>query len=331
MRRSIDADLDEVIGRPKSVALLMFPFDGNVGNHMMWLAITRYLAERDVRVGYSAHAGNLDIPAMRRAIGDDPVLFLGGVTMSSLWPDHREAKRRVAAECPQNRIVQLTSTTLFIDDDDREAARHVFDGHPDVSILARDPSSAEQLESLYDGEVQVRLSHDSAFRLGARESKIGESGIGWLARNDAERLAADGPSIETFDWPEIYEPIHRTTYLALRTTGLLSRLRGSRSVGGRLGRLVNASISRGYGWASSRLVDYGVDVLSTRHVLVTDRMHPHVLAVMIGQQVVLLPDKFGKNRAVFDYSTQRFPNVHWADDADTAREIADTLMGTDAT
>lgn len=325
VRAEIDAGLDEVIGRPASVSLLMFPFDGNVGNHMMWAAITDYLAARDIRVAYAAHAANLDLDAMRRAGGDGPVLFLGGVTMSRLWPVHLEAKRVVAAAFSDRRIVQLTSTALFVDDDDRAEAREVFGGHGGVTIIARDPHSGRQLADVFGDSVDIRVAHDSALRLEPAEpSTLGE-GIGWLARGDAERLDGPSPGVGTFDWPEIHEPVHRATYVALRATGVLSRCRRSRVATGPIARAVNAPIAAGYGWASRRLVDYGVRVLQSHSVLVTDRMHPHLLALLIGLPVILLPDQFGKNRAVYDFTSHRFPNVHWADDAGEALALARRL------
>ena len=53
--------------------------------------------------------------------------------------------------------------------------------------------------------------------------------------------------------------------------------------------------------------------LDTGKVLVTDRMHPHILAALRSQPVVLLPDRFGKNRAVYEYTSRNYSTVHWAD------------------
>ena len=44
-----------------------------------------------------------------------------------------------------------------------------------------------------------------------------------------------------------------------------------------------------------------------------------------GQPVVLLPDRFGKNRAVFDYTSHAYSTVHWADTPAEALERARAL------
>jgi pyruvyl transferase EpsO len=40
---------------------------------------------------------------------------------------------------------------------------------------------------------------------------------------------------------------------------------------------------------------------------------------------VLLPDRFGKNRAVYEYTTSKFSSVHWADTPRQALELARAL------
>src|SRR5687768_11846872 len=65
--RAIHECLDRHIPEGRHVALLMFPFDFNVGNHMMWVATLEYLKRRNARVAYTAHGRNFDLPGMIRA------------------------------------------------------------------------------------------------------------------------------------------------------------------------------------------------------------------------------------------------------------------------
>jgi len=103
--QAIDACLDRYIPAGRPVALLQFPYGFNVGNHMMWLAAADYLKRRDARIAYAAHGHNFNLDAMKRVVGDGVILFLGGVTVSRLWPRHAEVKRIVAAACPSNRFI----------------------------------------------------------------------------------------------------------------------------------------------------------------------------------------------------------------------------------
>jgi pyruvyl transferase EpsO len=326
-RASIDATFDRTIGRPRRVALLHYPNDGNAGNHMMWSAITEWLRDRGIRIGYAAHVGNLDLRSLQSSIGGDPILFLGGVTMSRLWPEHGATKRAVAAAFPDNRLVSLTSTMLFIDDDDEAAARGMFGVHRDVTLIARDPLSGEQARRVFGESVKVVVEHDSALRLDPIEpSERPARDVLWLRRDDAEGADLRFPrGVDVFDWPEIWDPMYRRGYFWLRTAGAMSRVRGL--AGGRRVPMLNGAIAGQYRRASNDVVRAAADLLARHRVLVTDRMHPHILGALVGRHVVLLPDRYGKNRAVYEFSTSKLSTVHWADTADDAIELATTLAG----
>ena len=320
-QREIDAFFDRYIPPGRPVALLQYPWDPNVGNHMMWLAISDHLKRRGVRIAYASHQYNFRLKDMVRAVGDGPILFLGGVTVSRLWPSHANIKRTVAAACPSNRLISLPSTMLFVDDDDRREAGAMFGNHRDVVMMARDPVSARSAREVFPKSVTVAAIHDSAFRL-PPQPRTGSSihDIIWLARSDKEGVGAGTPSdVHVFDWSE---GRHAGHFLVNR---ILSRLRISAPV---LSPIVNRQISTCYDWVSRRLLESGNRALDAGKVLVTDRMHPHVLAALRSQPCVLLPDRFGKNRAVYDYSSRNYSTVHWADTPREALELARELART---
>lgn len=335
LRRELNAVLDAHIPRGTPVALLMFPYDGNVGNHMMWIAICDYLQERGSPIGYAAHANNFNVLDVERAIGTGPILFSGGVTVSRLWPQHAQMKRVVARSFPRNALVSLPSTMLFVDDDDRDAARDMFGAHPNVTVLARDPVSYGQARSVFPESVRVVTSPDLGFRL-PPQPIVGRPvhDIIWLARDDVEQGVGPPPDgVHVFDWTHALQADVPRCYYLLRLSGFFSRLR-STVPGGHLSRFLSGPMASLYERASRYVLDYGNRVLDAGRVLVTDRLHPHVLAALRGQPVVLLPDKFGKNRAVFDYSSRFLPGVHWADRTDQAfsmaRELATSAAGHDS-
>jgi len=324
-RSQIDAALDAHIPRGRPAALLQFPYDANVGNHMMWVATTDYLRARQIPVGYVAHGSNFDVAALRRAIGRGPILFLGGVTISRLWPRHGEVKRLVAEALPDNPLISLPATSLLVDDADRQQAGALFGRHANVTVMARDPESGAQARAAFPSSVNVVTVPDLALRLAAQPRRATATfDIMWLRRGDTEAKAADPPSgVHVFDWPEPVKAIS-SSYVLLRASGLFSRLRSSRP-GDAAAGLVNPPMAWLYRRASLEALRYGNTTLDRGTVLVTDRMHPHVLAALRGQHVVLLPDRFGKNRAVYDFGTHRLNTVHWADTPAQALDIARTL------
>jgi exopolysaccharide biosynthesis predicted pyruvyltransferase EpsI len=318
----VTAILDKYIPEGRPVAILQFPLDGNVGNHMMWLAISNYLAENRSHPAYVAHEWDFDLAAMKRAIGEyGVILFIGGVTVSRLWPGHAEVKRTVAQACPRNRLISLPSTMLFVDEEDRQAAATIFGDHDDVIMMARDPVSGASAREVFPAHISVVTSHDSTFMLPPQPHRSGtpEHDIIWLARDDQEGLGTSVPgNVHVFDWPEL--GTGSATVLAARTSMKFRRQFPA------LYKPANAMVGASYRGITRHVMETGRRLMDKGKVLVTDRLHPHVLAVLRGQPCVLLPDRFGKNRAVWEYSSRSYSTIHWADTPEEAlahaRELA---------
>lgn len=317
---AVRACFDRHIPEGQPVALLQFPWDFNVGNHMMWVAAVDYLKRRKAPIAYAAHGNNFDLHAMVRAVGSGTILFMGGVTVSRLWPRHAEVKRLVAEACPDNRLVSLPSTMLFVDDDDRRQAGEIFGAHRQTVLLARDPVSGASARQVFPEHVQVDTVHDSTLMLPAQVRR-GEPvhDVIWLARDDLEGTGSSAPSgVEVFDWAH-EDPADAS---ALFPGRLFSR---ARKLAPLIGPLANRQIGASYERFARHVLDTGNRRLDTGRVLVTDRLHPHILAALRGQHSVVLPDRFGKNRAVFEYTSRHYSTVHWADTADEALDLARAL------
>lgn len=318
--RAIRECLDRYIPECQPVALLQFPFDFNVGNHMMWVAAMDYLKQRNAPIAYTAHGDNLDLQQMIRAVGDGTILFSGGVTVSRLWPRHAEVKRIVAEACPNNRLVSLPSTMLFVDDEDRREASTLFGNHRNAVLLARDPVSAESARNVFPGNVHVETVHDSALLLPPQPRHAApDHDVIWLARDDIEGVGSLAPSdVEVFDWTH-YDPAGMRILFPGR---FFSRVR---KLAPTLRSIVNRQIAGSYDRFARYVLASGNRRLDTGKVLVTDRMHPHILCALRSQHSVLLPDRFGKNRAVYEYTGRNYSTVHWADTYEEALEIARTV------
>jgi pyruvyl transferase EpsO len=56
--------------------------------------------------------------------------------------------------------------------------------------------------------------------------------------------------------------------------------------------------------------------------VVSDRLHAHVLSVLLGLPHVLLDNNYGKVRAVYDTWTSACELAHWVDSPEEALAIA---------
>jgi pyruvyl transferase EpsO len=61
-------------------------------------------------------------------------------------------------------------------------------------------------------------------------------------------------------------------------------------------------------------------------VVVTDRLHAHIFAIMLGLPHVVLDNSYGKTRSTFETWTHASGLGHWADTTDEALSLAAYLI-----
>lgn len=64
-----------------------------------------------------------------------------------------------------------------------------------------------------------------------------------------------------------------------------------------------------YNGYATKPLDEFIEVLQKYEKVNTDRLHVAIGAALLGKQVQLFPNSYYKNKAVFDYSLKKFPNV----------------------
>lgn len=328
LRRLFSTALDSRIAPGSRVAFLEFPYDTNVGNHMMWLAGLAYFAARGVEVVHSTHATGYDAQSLRRAVGDGPIIFNGGVGLSALWPINTALKRRIVREFPNNPLLVFPSTVAFRNNEEQDGVRDLFRGHSNVTVLARDAVSHATIAETFQ-EVDAVLVPDSAFLLPMQERRRrAEHAITWLVRNDHESTGYTPPQgVHTFDWAGRTLRSGRDfplSYSAMFLVRAAMRLRKDRVLGPTEG-IANRMIDRLCAVVSREMLQSGNVDLDRGRVVVTDRFHTHILAILRKQPVVLLVDAFGKNKNSFATWTHRFPNVRLANTPAEALELAREL------
>lgn len=64
-----------------------------------------------------------------------------------------------------------------------------------------------------------------------------------------------------------------------------------------------------YNGYATKPLDEFIAVLQQYTQVNTDRLHVAIGATLLGKQVQLFPNSYHKNKAVFDYSLRKFPNI----------------------
>lgn len=314
LKRAIADTLDPLIPNGSRCALVDFPAHPNVGDSAIWLGERAYLRERGVTVAYTCDRRNYSRARLDRTLGDGAILIHGGGNFGDLWPHHHALRLRVLREFRDRRIIQLPQTVYFRSRSALDETRRALEGVKDFAMVVRDRHSADTFSR--DFGRPCHLAPDMALFLGPQAVPGRPSAdVFWLARTDKESLGAAHdrwPSARVSDWLDDDLGVRWLT-----ATVAAARRHTSRAV--RVEQLLydtfaHARVRRGY-----RLLRHG-------HVVVTERLHGHILCVLAGIPHVLIDNNYGKNSTFFDTWTRRWLGARLAASLQEAIVAASELL-----
>lgn len=315
----------EVLADARGVAVVGFPDHGNVGDSAIWLGQLAVLRELGLgRPRYVSGRRTYDRNTLRRRLRDGDVLLLsGGGNLGDVWPAEQRFRERVLGDFPDRRVVQLPQSIHFRRRESLERARRRLAGHPGLSLLVRDRKSLAVARD--ELGVDARLCPDMAFGLTPGPvAPPAEDAILWLAREDREARdghgetpPADGDDrVVRRDWTDD-EPDPRVRLSRLLREALVDHPRS-------LAWLWRAAARADEAAARARL-ERGVRLLARHRAVVTDRLHGHILALLVGRPHALLDNSYGKVSAFHRTWTRASDLAVRCEDPGEGLEVASTL------
>lgn len=321
LRRSVADALAAVVGDADTIALLDFPYHRNAGDAAIWRGTRAVLRDLGVRVGYEADAGRYSPMRLQEAVPTGPVLLQGGGNLGDLWPWSQGLRSQVLADLKGRTVVQLPQSMHFQDVSNEERFAAVVEAHGDYVLMTRDQESFDASSRL--APARRILAPDMAFGLGHLPRSAPPSvGVLVLARDDVEeasglRVATARAGLTIVDWD-----LGRVGDLAWQVRRLVPRLARFAMPSRAAWRATAAPVSASFAAMSTQVLDAGLALLSSAHVVVTDRLHAHILCTLLGVPHVVLDNSYGKISALHRLWTETSRTTHWASDADEALVMA---------
>jgi len=321
LNETINEVLQSLLSDTRAVALLDYPNYANVGDSAIWLGEIAYLKRAGIQIAYTCDRESYSRDWLARRVGHGTILITGGGNLGDLWPSHQRFREAVIQAFPRNKIIQLPQTIHFKERTNLARTREIFNAHPDLTLLVRDTQSLELARNEF--RAKVVLCPDMALALATLKRPAPPSrSVLWLSRTDLESSGPARPSfvpdgVEVTDWkhdePTLIKHITQWGQRQVRRhPRLLARL-------GALPSKTATAIAR-------QRLHRGVRTLSRGGVVITDRLHGHVLSLLLGIPHVILDNNNGKVRRFFETWTQDAELTHWADSAAEALDIAKQLV-----
>lgn len=289
--------------RGRNAVILLCPDYGNIGDLAIRFAQERYLAR--VLPDYTVQSVPLadTYKFLRilkdRLVGSDLVLVTGGGSMGDLYPRAQFGRMFIARYLSSRRIVSFPQSIIFSSTGEagrsgvREAKALSFCNQ--FVLTARESQSRRDMEALFSN--RVIYAPDIVFSL-IEETRampnIERSGALMMLRGDAER-SLSGLDADVID----------------------RRLRSRFSVVSRRDNTVRDElIFRG---AEEKPFLAMLDDIRATEVVVTDRLHGMIFAVITGTPCIVLPNTNHKIRGTYDAWVERScPYVVFLDRLDEA-------------
>lgn len=331
LRRQTRDALQAAIGaRPgEKVALLDYPRHDNAGDSIIWRGTMAYLGDLQYDVAHVSDLGRFDPKDLERQVPQGPLLLQGGGNLGDLWPGFQMFRESIVADYPNRKIVVLAQTLMFKDPQNAERARRVFDAHPDLTLLLRDQPSMERAAALFRN-TKTAYCPDLALGVGPQERRVQpDVDLMGLVRRDAEStgdlqaLAEQRAGLVT-DWALSGSDWLR--WSLVKAPGIAYK-----RVPSQARRLLQPSMR----WSYDAMADFNLrralDVLSRGHVVITDRLHAHVMCVLLGIPHVVLDNNYGKVSSIYADYTGRFSTARLVRSPEEATRALDELLQARAT
>jgi pyruvyl transferase EpsO len=267
-------------------AIFGYPNHSNVGDSAIWqgeLKILKYKYGTTPVTTIDERLAPTKFPRLSEKV---TIYLHGGGNLGDIWQRNQYFREQVLIRYPKNQVIQLPQSIHFIKNENASRCKSIFSLHSKFVLMVRDQKSYELAKNLHTGALE--LVPDSALALGTITRERSSVNIFALLREDKERanngtLSHESEVLES-DW--IREPL----YLERVALGFMRILeRGPMTV-----KILSGLRTRLFDSLSNRRLKRGLTLLSQGRVVITDRLHAHILASLLGIPHVSLDNTYGK-------------------------------------
>jgi pyruvyl transferase EpsO len=283
LQTQIHRCLDEfVTGEP--FALVDFPNIRNVGDSAIWVGEIAYLRSRNVeRPAYVCTMHDYSDHDLRAHVPNGPIFIHGGGNFGDLWIGHQDFRERLLERWRGRPIIQFPQSIYYRSKVRATQTARAISRHGAFTLLVRDEESLYFAQKHFD--CRAILCPDMALCIGAVLGPEPELPVLALLREDKEKSGWRDPTalkgVPVEDW--ISEP-----WLPVRiaqAVGMASALGTMDPMRMRLARFNSAARQR---------FGRGIRQIGRARTLVTDRLHVHILSLLLGRPHAVLDNAYGK-------------------------------------
>lgn len=286
--------LNTIIPNNAHIILVDYPHHPNVGDSLIWLGEIAYLKSKGLKPSYVCDYKNYNPNAIRKILNKNSIILIhGGGNFGDIWEHLHNFKLQVLQDFPLIKVIQMPQSIYFENNQNVVKTADAIKKHGNFTLLVRSheslaiaqknfesnnmlcpdmaffigPITAKKLP-VFDCFVLSRTDAEKSIKLDIRTAQLSESHTSqlddWLAVSNTEYQISRLETHHLFrKWFEVIDP---NNHILLMMWTMLSKARLKR----------------------------GVSLLSQGSVVITDRLHAHILSILINKPHVIIDNSYGK-------------------------------------
>lgn len=283
--------VEKILNGAQGYSLVDYPAHNNIGDSAIWVgekeALTSIFGKTPDYV--SSHQ---DYKCDIEKFCSDGIIFIhGGGNFGDLWLNHHKFRIQIIKDYPHRRIVQLPQSIHFSGSEHLEETKSVIGNHKDFHLYVRDQASFDYATKEFD--CPVFLAPDAAHCIGTYISQTSQHEIFSLVRTDRESLIPDlrnllfsyGP---VSDWEDIDEHFYKNESML---DNFFRRHIQYKFPSSKLMMRYRSGI---YDRKAEKAVTNGTRLLSQGKLVISDRLHAHIICCLMGKRHISIDNANGK-------------------------------------
>lgn len=292
--------------------LLDLPYFPNIGDILIWYVAQELLKEIPYKCKYAA---SIETYEKKRISENTIIIFMGGGNYGDLWERHQIFRRKVMSDYPNNPVLQLPQSVCFLSAKKQQQDIEFMCSHKGgFTICLRDRKSYDIIRTNYN---RVKAIHvpDLALAFDAKSfckkhniKLIEGNGNLFVRRTDSEKNETD-EVLEKIpinriegDWPTMEKMSYKYARY-LRWMHRLDRLYCNQKL---KTRFTNFYYDR---YIKPSYIEEGIKYLLPYSNIYSTRLHSAVLAYLLGKNVFIIDNSYGKCRGVYEDWINDQPNI----------------------
>lgn len=306
LKNLIIQELKPLIDR--DYVLLDVPDYDNIGDNLIWEGELEFLKEVPHRKLYEA---SYLFFQQKKIPGHSIILFQGGGNFGDIYTKTQKERLKIISENRDKKIIILPQTIHYQNIENLKKDAEIIRAHPDLIFCVRDRVSFDLVQKHFPN-VFPKLLPDMAFCIDPKRFDLPSTAHKTLLmkRNDSElgKIPFINGSFDTLDWPTF----NLSKEERWKKIGQQRRIDKMANTFQKL-PIFNTLVDSRYGLKSSqgkeKYIRTGIEFFSQYETIYTTRLHGLILGILMGRNMKVLDNSYGKLTNFYKEWLVDFENV----------------------